>query len=47
MVYRDQQPLGFLSVSDQVRSGASKTVESLKEFEKAWNQNESLCNRSG
>ncbi len=30
MIYRDKQPLGFLSVSDQVRNGAGKTVEDLK-----------------
>jgi Cd2+/Zn2+-exporting ATPase len=32
MVYRDKQPLGFLSVSDRVRSGAGKTIEGLKEL---------------
>lgn len=32
MVYRDKKPLGFLSVSDQVRNGAGKTVESLKKL---------------
>jgi len=30
MVYRDKQPLGFLSVSDQVRNGANQTMERLK-----------------
>ena len=29
MVYRDKQPIGFLSVSDRVRRGASKTVAEL------------------
>lgn len=32
MVYRDKQPLGFLSVSDSVRSGAGKTIEGLKKL---------------
>jgi len=32
MVYRDKHPLGFLSVSDQVRSGADNTVECLKKL---------------
>lgn len=30
MVYRDKYPLGFLSVSDKVRSGVGQTVERLK-----------------
>jgi Cd2+/Zn2+-exporting ATPase len=30
MVYRDKKPLGFLSVSDQVRKGASQTIARLK-----------------
>jgi Cd2+/Zn2+-exporting ATPase len=32
MVYRDKQPLGFLSVSDRVRSGAGKTIEGLEKL---------------
>jgi Cd2+/Zn2+-exporting ATPase len=32
MVYRDKQPLGFLSVSDQVRHDAEKTVQRLKKL---------------
>jgi Cd2+/Zn2+-exporting ATPase len=32
MVYRDSQPLGFLSVSDRVRSGAEQIVTRLKQL---------------
>jgi Cd2+/Zn2+-exporting ATPase len=32
MVYRDKQPLGFLSVSDQVRNSAKTTVAALKKI---------------
>ncbi len=32
MVYRDKQPLGFLSVSDQVRTSAKTTVAALKKL---------------
>jgi Cd2+/Zn2+-exporting ATPase len=32
MVYRDKQSLGFLSVSDQVRKDAAKTVQRLKKL---------------
>jgi Cd2+/Zn2+-exporting ATPase len=32
MVYRDKQPLGFLSVSDRVRSGAGQTIEGLEKL---------------
>ena len=32
MVYKDKEPLGFLSVSDQVRTGAAHTVASLKKL---------------
>jgi Cd2+/Zn2+-exporting ATPase len=30
MVYRDEKPLGFLSVTDQVRKSAAQTIEILK-----------------
>ena len=32
MVYRDKQPIGFLSVSDRVRRGAGKTVAELQKL---------------
>jgi Cd2+/Zn2+-exporting ATPase len=32
LVYRDQQPMGMLSVSDRVRSGADRTVAALKQL---------------
>lgn len=32
MVYKDKTPLGFLSVSDQVRKGAGQTIASLKKL---------------
>jgi len=32
MVYRDSQPMGFLSVSDRVRSGAEQIVTRLKQL---------------
>lgn len=32
MVYRDREPLGFLSVSDRVRSGAEQIVTRLKQL---------------
>ncbi|HBG17797.1 MAG TPA: heavy metal translocating P-type ATPase [Desulfobulbaceae bacterium] len=32
MVYRDKQPIGFLSVSDRVRRGAGKTVADLQKL---------------
>ncbi len=32
MVYKDKEPLGFLSVSDQVRRGAGHTITSLKKL---------------
>lgn len=32
LVYRDKQPLGFLSVSDQIRCGAESTVARLKKL---------------
>ncbi len=32
LVYRDQQPLGMLSVSDRVRGGAGRTVAALKQL---------------